>query len=195
MTAHVFLSLLAMSLHLWAAAAEPTHREIEPIRIALGPDGELLTIAMDRRGSLLAGVKWHPNGDRSRDAYGVKKIGVEGDVTDTWLMEGELIPKMIHGCEDGEVYVAGNGFIAAFDETGRELRRADMDKLLGYKAVAAGLYVSGDHVFAAFGSGRSLRATEEFWRFNRDLSGGRQIIDRQAAGCREQPPSRECVRY
>lgn len=183
MTLRLIFALLLLVLRMSAAEQVPSHREIDPIRIQLGPDGEMLTIAMDRKGNLLAGVKFHLNGDKSRDAYGIKRVGVDGRVQDTWVMTGELIPKMIHGCDDGEVYVAGNGYVAAFDETGREIRRTDVDKLLGYKALASGLYVTDKHVFAAFGSGGSLRATEEFWRFDRDLTGGRQIIGRQYGCC------------
>jgi hypothetical protein len=64
--------LSALLTALWCASAvhaatkvaldQPTHKEIEPIRIPLGNEGHLKTIAMDRRGNLLVGVSWLPEG-------------------------------------------------------------------------------------------------------------------------------------
>lgn len=183
MVMRFWLVLLASVLMTVGADLKPTHREVAPIRIQLGPGGELKTIAMDHQGRILAGVKWHPGGDPKQDAYGIKRLDAAGRVTETWVMKDELIPKMIHACEDGKVFVSGNGYLAVFDSGGRELRRVDLDKLLGYKALSSGLYVTEQHVFGAFGSGRSLRATEEFWRFDRDLGGAKRIIERQYGCC------------
>jgi hypothetical protein len=162
--------------HGMAAEGEATHREVSPIKITLGPGGEMTTIAMDRSGNILAGVTWYANGKKDQKRYGIKKISPAGKVLQTWPLAAEFKAKMIHGCDDGRVYVAGHGFLGIFDENGRELERLDVDEKLDYKAAAAGLYVSKDYVFVAYGSGRSLRATEEIYRFNLDLTGMKKEI-------------------
>ena len=92
-------------------------------------------------------------------------------------------PKMIHACEDGTVYVAGHGKIASYDREGKRLAMADFDKISDSKSLAAGLFVSDKHVFLAVGTGNSMRATEDIWRFNRDLTGAKKIIEQQYGCC------------
>jgi hypothetical protein len=164
-----------------AVNTEPTHVEIDPIKVQLGPKGQMKTIAMDSKGNLLAGVMWYANGNQKK--YGIKKISPQGKLLQTWVLKGDFLPKMIHGCDDGMVYVGGHGYLAMFDENGNEKKRIDLDKVLDYKAITAGLYVTDKYVFAAYGSGNSMRAVEEFHRFNRDLTGSKKIIERQYGCC------------
>jgi hypothetical protein len=281
-----------------------THKEIEPIRIPLGEDGHLKTIAMDRKGNLLVGVSWAPqagagagrtNGslahgpppaalggsapmdsatvrarleaafkvdsaevwDRfiqdirpesfraavgpdpatrrdimsrlpervrqhilqglsgrgpgspggSRDGgrgmvpgvrgglqprlstgdegytFALKVVDPAGKVLSTWPMTEGLQPKMIHGCDDGRVYVAGGGKVAEFSEEGRLVKMLDTDKVCGQMALASGLFVTDKEVFLALGMGNSTLATEDVYRLKRDLTEPKKIITRQFGCC------------
>ncbi|MEM7147350.1 MAG: hypothetical protein AAF591_19705 [Verrucomicrobiota bacterium] len=122
--------------------------------------------------------------------YAIKIIDTTtGNVINTWPMEDGLQPKMIHGCDDGTVYVAGGGFLAHFDQNGNRLEIINTDEIYGEKALASGLCVGeadGERfVFLALGTGNSLRATEAIYRFNRDLADPdpREIIPRQYGCC------------
>ncbi len=280
---------------------KPTHKEIEPIKIAIGNDGHLKTIAMDSKGNLLVGVSWLPEGaapspkheppgkpesaapgeargrdkvlklvrdavaaatpeawdkvadqvtpQEFRDAmssagpaerrpimeamppevrqklmagfrgpggspgkgrpqgpggqmsdarggilpqlsidgtghiYALKVVSPDGKVLATWPMTDGLQPKMIFGHPDGTVYVAGGGRLAQFDDKGKRLRMVDTDAIYGQKAAASGLCADEKHVFIAFGMGNSLRATEDIYRFKRDLTEPAKIVERQYGCC------------
>jgi len=281
-----------------AALDQPTHKEIEPIRIPLGEEGQLKTIAMDRRGNLLVGVSWLPEGapptpkreplgrpepgagatpasererilqlareavaegtpeawdkvlkvatpQTFRDAmltldqserrpimeamppevrqkigpppgrgpgarpqgpggqmsdarggilpqlsvdgvghhYALKVVSPRGKVLATWPMLDGLQPKMIFGHPDGTVYVAGGGRLARFDSRGKLLHMVDTDAIYGQKAAASGLCADDKHVFIAFGMGNSVRATEDIYRFKRDLTEPKKIVERQYGCC------------
>lgn len=90
---------------------------------------------------------------------------------------------MIHGCDDGLVYVAGGGKLAAFNAEGKLLNTIDTDAVCGKQAVAAGIYVTQTHVFLALGFGNSTRATEDVYRFKRDLTEPKMIIERLYGCC------------
>ena len=107
----------------------------------------------------------------------------EGRIVATWPMLDGLEPKMIHGCEDGLVYVAGGGKIAAFNADGKLLKSIDTDAVCGQRALASGLYVTPTHVFLALGFGNSTRATEDLWRFKRDLTEPKMIVERLYGCC------------
>jgi hypothetical protein len=116
--------------------------------------------------------------------YGIRIIGPDGSVKTEWPMpDSGPHPKMIHACDDGTVYVAGHGKIASYDKSGKRTAMADIDKLSGEKSLASGLFVSGEHVFLAVGMGNSMRATEDIYRFNRDLTGAKKIIEQQYGCC------------
>lgn len=115
--------------------------------------------------------------------YAVKTVSPEGSVLATWPLSDGLQPKMIHGCDDGMVYVAGGGKMAAFTAEGKLLKQIDTDAVCGREAVAAGLYITPAHVFLALGVGNSLRATEDVWRFKRDFSEPKKIIERLFGCC------------
>lgn len=115
--------------------------------------------------------------------FAVKIVSPEGQVVATWPMLDGLEPKMIHGCEDGLVYVAGGGKIAAFNAEGKMLKSIDTDAVCGQRALASGLYVTPTHVFLALGFGNSTRATEDLWRFKRDLTEPKMIVERLYGCC------------
>lgn len=115
--------------------------------------------------------------------FALKVVSPQGQVLATWPMLNGLQPKMIHGCEDGLVFVAGGGKLAAFDATGKLLKMIDTDAVCGIRAVASGLYVSPTHVILALGFGNSTRATEDVWRFKRDLTEPKKIIERLYGCC------------
>lgn len=208
----IFLVLAVAQAPLGASAAkdDPTHVEIDPIKFEIGPDGKIKTMAMDSAGNLLAGVSWTPEGSGSREVpaspgtrgfgegsnrvpidanpdghiYAIKVIKPDnGEVIATWPMEDNLIPKMIHGCDDGTVYVGGNGKLAMFDAAGRRLKIIDTDEVYGAKGITSGLYADDKYVFIAFGFGNSMRATEDFYRFDRDLTNPKLIVEQQYGCC------------
>jgi hypothetical protein len=115
--------------------------------------------------------------------FALKVISPEGRVLATWPMRDGLEPKMIHGCDDGAVYVAGGGKLAAFGADGTLIKMIDTDAVSGQRAVAAGLYVTATQVFLALGFGNSMRATEDVWRFDRQLGAPQKIIDRLFGCC------------
>ena len=121
--------------------------------------------------------------DHDGHTYALKVVAPDGKVLATWPMTDGLQPKMIFGCPDGAVYVAGGGRLAQFDANGRLMRMVDTDKIYGQKAAASGLCADATHVFIAFGMGNSTRATEDFFRFKRDLTEPVMIVERQYGCC------------
>ncbi len=192
-----------------AATDEPTHVEIDPIKFEIGPEGKIKTMAMDAAGRLLVGVSWTPGGSRREvpatpgsrgfgegsnrvpidpdpdgHYYGIKVVDPsDGSVIATWPLGDGLHPKMIHGCDDGTVFVGGGGKLAMFDANGKRLKIIDTDEIYGAKALTSGLYADDKHVFVAFGLGNSMRATEDFYRFDRDLTNPKMIVEQQYGCC------------
>ena len=122
--------------------------------------------------------------DTFKHQYGIRVISPDGSIKAEWPMPDDgPHPKMIHSCADGTVYVAGHGKIASYDKSGKRTAMIDIDKLSGEKALAAGMFVSDKHVFLAVGMGNSMRATEDIYRFNRDLTGAKKIIEQQYGCC------------
>ena len=122
--------------------------------------------------------------DLFKHQYGIRVISLDGSVKAEWPMPDDgPHPKMIHACNDGTVYVAGHGKMASYDKNGKRLAMADIDKLSGDKSLAAGMFVSDKHVFLAVGTGNSMRATEDIYRFNRDLTDAKKIIEQQYGCC------------
>lgn len=205
----VFLALLGLA----RADEVPTHREAAPIKIPIGGDGLMKTIAMDRRGNLLIGVSWLPEGatpapapgrlrggprdvpgqrgnlnpqlapNEGNHAYALKVVSPDGTVLATWPMTDGLQPKMIFACDDGVVYVAGGGKLASFSETGKLLKMIDTDAVCGQRALASGVCANERYVFLALGMGNSMRATEDIYRFDRDLGAPKLIVERQFGCC------------
>jgi len=121
--------------------------------------------------------------DHAGHTYALKVVSPEGKVLATWPMTDGLAPKMIFGCDDGTVYVAGGGRLAQFTADGKLVKMVDTDKIYGQKAAASGLCADKEHVFIAFGMGNSTRATEDFYRFKRDLTEPKMIVERQYGCC------------
>ncbi len=122
--------------------------------------------------------------DLFKHTYGIRVVSPNGSIKAEWPMPDDgPHPKMIHNCEDGTVYVAGHGKIASYDKDGKRLAMADVDEISGSKSLAAGLFVSEKYVFFAVGTGNSMRATEDIYRFNRDLTGAKKIIEQQYGCC------------
>ena len=122
--------------------------------------------------------------DLFKHTYAILVLSPDGSVKGEWPMPDDgPHPKMIHACEDGTVFVAGHGKIASYDREGKRLSMADFDNISDAKSLAAGLFVSKKHVFLAIGTGNSMRATEDIWRFKRDLTGAKKIIEQQYGCC------------
>ena len=121
--------------------------------------------------------------DHEGHTYALKVVSPAGQVLATWPMTDGLAPKMIFGCDDGTVYVAGGGRLAQFTADGKLVKQVDTDKIYGQKAAASGLCADATHVFIAFGMGNSTRATEDFYRFKRDLTEPKMIVERQYGCC------------
>ena len=122
--------------------------------------------------------------DLFKHTYGIRVISTDGGVKAEWPMPDDgPHPKMIHACDDGTVYVAGHGKIASYDAGGKRTALVDIDRIHDTKALASGLFVSDKHVFLAVGMGNSMRATEDIYRFNRDLTDAKKIIEQQYGCC------------
>jgi len=122
--------------------------------------------------------------DLFKHTYSIRVVSPNGSIKAEWPMPDDgPHPKMIHNCEDGTVYVAGHGKIASYDKDGKRLAMVDVDEISGSKSLAAGLFVSEKYVFFAVGTGNSMRATEDIYRFKRDLTGAKKIIEQQYGCC------------
>jgi hypothetical protein len=183
---------------------EPTHGEIAPIQIDLGTDGKIETMAMDRQGHLLLGVSWRAKGDRQPAArpegrraedllahedgtreYAIKVVSGTGEVLQTWDTKG-LAPKMLHACDNGDVYALGYDRLARLDARGQAVKSVKYSEFLDGKYARAhpsGITVCDDYVFVALGDGFSLRATEDIVRFSRELQDARLIVKQQFGCC------------
>jgi len=241
-----------------------THIEVDPIRIPLGNQGKIKTMAMDQDGNLLLGISWVPKGTKPRKPpaedppaekdsdedkkpeskekpesekdksskiltmeeirklppaerrrammerrkkmkgrggkkkkkfdpfeglyhFAIKVVSPEGKVLSSLTMEEGLEPLIIHGAADGVMYVAGGGKLAAF-RNGSRIKMIDTKKIAGDKALLSGMVVDEDpsgkqHIFVAFGTGRSLRATEDIFRFDRGFVKPKKIIEEQFGCC------------
>lgn len=205
-----------------------THREVEPIRIPLGPSGKLETIAMDRQGRLLAGVSWIPpehapaaaslnpaeTPERPRPVrpgarpspggrpggqgpprqpddshlrrYAIQILSPAGELLETWPLPEGVQAKMLHATEDGEVYVGGDQMLARFSAAGELLQSVPLAALLEgrySKAHTSGMTANDQYLFVALGEGRSLQATEDVVRLQRDLSNPKLIVEKQFGCC------------
>ncbi|MCB1275686.1 hypothetical protein [Prosthecobacter sp.] len=121
--------------------------------------------------------------DHEGHAYELKVVSPDGKVLSTWAMSDGLMPKMIFGCPDGAVYVAGGGKLAQFTEDGKLVKMVDTDAVCGQKATASGICADATHVYLALGMGNSTRATEDLYKFKRDLSEPKMIVERQFGCC------------
>jgi hypothetical protein len=117
--------------------------------------------------------------------YAIKVLDGEGKVLATWPMKS-IVPKMIHGCEDGTVYVGGPGKLGRFSPEGELLQMVETSTVIEgiYKnAHISGVTANEKYFFVAFGDGFSLRATEDIVRFNRDFSQPKLIVQQQFGCC------------
>ncbi len=179
------------------AGGDPTHIEVAPIKVSLGSGGKIETMAMDHQQRLLLAVSSNAasrNSIRRRGArgpapgerqYSIKFVNDRGTVVDEWRLDDQ-VPKMVHAMPDGDIYVAGMGRMTCYDASGRPKHSISFADLYdGYltEAHASGITANEDYVFLAFGDGWSLRATEEIHRFQRDLTGAKQVVERQYGCC------------
>lgn len=206
----LLLAAILSSADLFADEARPTHREIEPIKIELGPDGKIETMAMNSQGNLLVGVSWSADGKASANTptlpqrpskrgpgdnpllieggprnYAIRVVSPQGLVLESWSTDG-VRPSMIHGCDDGEVYVAGSGKIARLNAQGKPIRTVSFADLLDGAyggAHASGVTADDNYFIIAFGEGFSLRATEDVVRLNRDLTVPKVVVQQQFGCC------------
>lgn len=118
-------------------------------------------------------------------SFAIKVVDEKGTVQATWPMK-EVEPKMIHGCDDGTIYVGGHGKLGRFHLDGKRLQVIDTAKILEgkyAKAHISGVTANEKYFFVAFGNGFSLRATEDIVRFNRDFSEPKLIVEQQFGCC------------
>ena len=98
----------------------------------------------------------------------------------------DLAPKSILACDDGTIYVAGEGKLAKLDASAEVLKTLDLSEVLDGAYVEAhpsGLAANDHHIYIAFGIGRSLRATEDIVRFDREFGAAEIIIEKQFGCC------------
>ncbi len=117
--------------------------------------------------------------------YAIKVVDEAGTVLATWPMTA-VTPTMIHGCQDGTIYLGGHGKLARFANDGKLLQVLDTASILEgqYKdAHISGVTANETFFFVAFGDGFSLRAVEDIVRFRRDFSDPQLIVKRQFGCC------------
>ncbi len=187
----------------WAAddSEQPTHREIEPIKLEIGTEGRLETMAMNQAGELLAAVTWlvkkpaaegdPPATDDSTfwDYWSERReIRVlDGDGTELRKIEIEnVVPLQICGTDDGSIYLGGEYLIAKIDRDGKlveKVKIVDVIPNTNADTHISGIATNDSYLFVAIGSGRSLRATEDIVRLTRDLKDPTLIVERQFGCC------------
>jgi hypothetical protein len=178
---------------LTAEQLDPTHLEVDSIDVKLEPDGKIETMAMNAAGDLLVGVSW-PNRStptpgqpksKSKRLYAVKIISTDGKnkIKATWPMD-IVVPKMIHGLGDGNVFIGGHGVLAIYDPTGGYITSIEVgDAVEDPDAKVSGVTANKDYIFIAFGYGGSLRATEDVVRFDHELTAPKLIVKKQFGCC------------
>lgn len=119
--------------------------------------------------------------------YALKIVSPVGKVLESIKMDEGIEPHLIYGASDGIIYVAGGGKLAAFRD-GKQVKTIDTKKIAGDKSLLGGLAVDEDpkgkrQIFVAFGTGRSLRATEDIIRFDRGFTNPKKIIEEQFGCC------------
>jgi hypothetical protein len=115
----------------------------------------------------------------------LKFVDDKGKIVEQWPMDKQQ-PVMVHATPDGEIYVAGHGSMTRYDEKGSVLGVFKFDSIEDGRfaeAHASGITVDPDHIFLAFGNGRSLRATESIVRFDRDFSNPLLVVEKQFGCC------------
>lgn len=188
-----------------AAVDEPTHQEIDPIRVDVGPNGKIDTLAMDNKGNLLVGVSWPTDGapaqppvrrkisknetnpfdDGRPRNYALRILSPAGKQLATWKLEGQP-PGMIHGCADGTVIIGGGDRLSLFNDQGRATKFIRLGDILQGRYAGAhvsGLTANDRYIFIAFGHGFSVRAIEDIVRLRRDLSDPKVIVEEQYGCC------------
>ena len=180
---------------------QPTHREIDSIRLEIGNEGRLETFSMNSQGNLLAAVTWL---EKKPGAQGDPPATDDPDFWDYWdehreiqVLDGSggllrkiniqgIVPLQIHSLVDGSIYLGGEYLIAKIGPNGKLVQKVKIVDVIPNTAPdvhISGLAISDKYLFVAIGSGRSLRATEEVVRLDRDLKNPITIVDRQFGCC------------
>lgn len=162
-----------------------THVETEPIQIPLGESGKIETLAMDQNDNLLIATS-QLTGDSDDRSYSIEVYDPLKRKSVDWWPMFDVEPKMLHVASDGKVYVAGLSHVAQLDKNGRLENIVSFSDILGDDqggAHASGLTSNDEYFFLAIGTGRSLRATEVVYRFKRDLSESKMVIEQQFGCC------------
>tara|TARA_R110002049_G_scaffold285698_4_gene467096 strand:- start:266008 stop:267087 length:1080 start_codon:yes stop_codon:yes gene_type:complete len=180
---------------------QPTHAEVTPIKIPLGNEGRLETIAMNRDGELIAAVTWlqkkpdatgaapSANSDRFWDYWDehreLKVLDGAGQVLRSIQLDG-VVPLQMCDADDGAIFVGGEHRIARIDAGGQithQRKVAELIENLAPDSHVSGMTTSDEFVFVAVGSGRSMRATEDIVRMKHDLTDAKIIIEQQFGCC------------
>ncbi len=126
-----------------------------------------------------------PQRESENRKYAIQILDPSGKRLQTWKMPN-VETKNLHATEDGELYVAGSHRLVRLDARGKQLAYIEISDLLEGQfdgAHASGITVNDQYVFLALGAGRSLRATEDIVRFNRDLSHPKLVVEKQFGCC------------
>jgi hypothetical protein len=180
---------------------QPTHEEVASIKLSLGNEGLLETIAMNDAGELLAAVTWlekKPTAsgdppDKSSDQFWdywlehreIRVLDGQGVTLRSMQLEN-VVPLQICSATDGSTYVGGEHWLARFGQDSKLAHKVKIKDLIpntNDDTHVSGIAVSEQFVFVAIGTGRSLRATEEIVRLTRDLSDPKTIIATQFGCC------------
>lgn len=160
-------------------AETATHEEVDPLSVEFR---SLTSLRLTPQGNLLA---------CDGEARLVKLIAPDGSLISTLSLE--FGPEAIDVASDGSIYCGGEGRLAHLEESGTILHTTDLPadaeteivtrrRSHGRSVRVSGIAVSGEHVFAAFGSGGSLGSKSKLYRFDRDLKNP-TIIAEGLRGC------------
>lgn len=154
------------------SADAPTHEEVDPIGLDDDePFQNLVTFCMTEDEHLLA---------CDTGARAVRKLAPEGGTLAQWKLD--FAPHAVHACDDGTVYVAGQGLVAKLDRTGRVQARATAAELGFPAGKPSGITATDEDVFLCVGFGWSLRSKSSVVRLDRDLRTAKTILQ-DLRGC------------
>ena len=202
LTGFIATILIANAASVPAADSEtPTHVEVESIKIPLGNEGRLETIAMNRSGELIAAVTWlekkpevsgpapPTNSDRFWDYWDERRelrvLDGNGNQIRSIQID-DVVPLQMCDADDGAIFLGGEHRIARIDSSGEmthKIKITDLIADLPGDAHVSGMTACEGFVFVAIGSGRSMRATEDIVRMRHDLTEPEIIIQQQFGCC------------
>jgi hypothetical protein len=117
--------------------------------------------------------------------YAIQVLSPSGELLETWSMDA-IPPRMLTCDSEGSIYLGGNGVIAKLTPQGEILIRLEVPEFLDGRyadAHVSGVTANLNHIYFAFGHGRSLRAEEDVVRFTPELTEPTVVAEQQFGCC------------